>query len=201
MKVGKFYTNPINKPSNLTVIYSVTDGSEYASVNTSTGVVTGLAIGQATITASWEAVGNLYRRSVDVRLTLVGDGPERIRLERLARELPVSFLPPQPIDSIRPIMRKHDVYVLSSDAGEGWGAALNEALEEGMYVLGTYEAGASATLLHESDLFHSGDSSRLGQLLARCAMDKRSGKLQRQGMGEWSVAYAADFLVKDMKGI
>lgn len=98
-------------------------------------------------------------------LTLVGDGPERARLERLARGLPVTFLPPQPIARIRSIMRAHDVYVLSSNAVEGWGAALNEAIEEGMKVLGTHEAGSSAALLPESCRFHAGDWRRLSRLL------------------------------------
>ena len=101
----------------------------------------------------------------NLTLTLVGDGPERKRLEKLARGLPVTFLPPQPIGRIRAIMRAHDVYILSSNAVEGWGAALNEAIEEGMKVLGTHEAGSSAALLPESCLFRADDWRRLATLL------------------------------------
>ena len=56
--------------------------------------------------------------------------------------------------------------VLSSNAYEGWGAVVSEALEEGMRVVGTYEAGASATMLPESNLFHFGDWRRLASILA-----------------------------------
>ena len=59
VKVGKTFTNPITKPKSLTVTYSVTDGTAYASVDGTTGEVTGLAAGQATITASW-AGGTSY---------------------------------------------------------------------------------------------------------------------------------------------
>ena len=78
------------------------------------------------------------------RLTLVGDGPEKPRLERLAKGLPVDFVPSVPLAEVRRLLREHDVYVLSSDGGEGWGASLNEALEEGVSAVGTREARASA---------------------------------------------------------
>ena len=109
--------------------------------------------------------------------------------------LPITFLQPQPIGRIREILRAHDVYVLASDASEGWGAALNEALEEGLHALGTYEAGSSATILHESDLFHAGDWRTLASLLIRCANEKREGTLKGQGIGEWSAEKAADRLL------
>lgn len=117
----------------------------------------------------WKRVDTIVKAvcacSANITLTLVGDGPERTRLEKLALGLPVTFLPPQPIARIRSIMRAHDVYILSSNAVEGWGAALNEAIEEGMKVLGTHEAGSSAALLPESCLFHAGDWRRLAALL------------------------------------
>lgn len=62
-------------------------------------------------------------------------------------------------------MREHDIYVLASNAQEGWGAAVNEALEEGMVVVGTYEAGASAALLPRENLYHAGDWKALARLL------------------------------------
>ena len=138
------------------------------------------------------AVARFRRKGSEIKLTLVGDGPERSRLERLAKGLPITFLSSQPIGHIRTLMREHDVYVLSSDAGEGWGAALNEALEEGMYAIGSFEAGASATMLKESDLFHADDSCALERLLERCAEEKKRGLLKGQGIGDWTAVKAAD---------
>lgn len=60
VQTGNSYTNTINKPSNLDVTYSVTSGNDYATVDLSTGEVTGVAVGTATITASWEAVEYVY---------------------------------------------------------------------------------------------------------------------------------------------
>lgn len=127
-----------------------------------------------------------------ISLTLVGTGPEKGRLQKLVSKLQTSnlkhqtinFLSPVPIAEVRPLMRDHDVYVLASNAQEGWGAALNEALEEGMIGLGTHEAGASAALLPESQRFHAGDVAALARLLE----DARDGALRSAGI---SVDYTA----------
>lgn len=66
-----------------------------------------------------------------------------------------------PLEEVRVLMRVHDVYVFASNAYEGWGAVVSEALEEGMNVVGTYEAGAPATLLPESHLYHAGNVKAL----------------------------------------
>lgn len=113
-----------------------------------------------------------------VELTLVGDGPERKRLEKMAEGLPVKFLPSQPIAKIREIMREHDVYVFSSNGMDGWGAVVSEAVEEGMKVLGTYETGAAATILPESNLFHCGDYKTLAR--------KLMGGIRFVPIGRWS---------------
>ena len=120
-------------------------------------------------------------------LTLVGNGPEEGRLRRLASGLPVEFISSVSIDEIRKLMKNCGIYVMPSNAQEGWGAAVNEALEEGMTVIGTYEAGASATLLLESHLFHAGDSEALSTLLRNAML----GKISATSIGDWSVRRAA----------
>ena len=105
-----------------------------------------------------------------VLLTIVGDGPEKAGLERRSAAAnlgpAVRFLPRVDICRVRELMREHDVYVLSSNATEGWGAALSEAMEEGMLAFGTNEAGASSALLPESRRFRCGDVEALAGLLA-----------------------------------
>lgn len=129
------------------------------------------------------------------RLTLVGDGPEKPRLKILAKDLPVTFMPVQPIDKIREIMREHDVFVFASSARDGWGAVVSEALEEYMVVLGTNETGASATMLTAEWQFHAGDWRRVAILLERCVEMKRTGTLRGRGIGEWSASRAAERLL------
>ncbi len=134
-----------------------------------------------------------------ITLDIYGIGPDEKRLRKRAPTCDVvHFHPPVSITEVRALMRSHDVYVFSSNGLEGWGAVVNEALEEGMHVLGTYEAGASTTMLGEDDLFHAGDWKRLNVLLERCLAEKRRGVLRGQGIGEWSVDKAAECLVEIM---
>ena len=92
-------------------------------------------------------------------------------------------------------MRAHDVYVLSSDGGEGWGAVVNEALEEGMEVFGTTAAGSSATILPRENQFAPGDWRTLARLLERFA---QTGERHCHGIGAWSPANAAEALLSFM---
>ena len=119
--------------------------------------------------------------------TLIGDGPEKKNLKRLANGLPVEFKDSIPIEDIRSVMRQHDIYVLPSNAQEGWGVALCEALEEGMIAIGSFEAGSSATILPKERLFHAGDWRRLAELIG-LAVD---GAFAPTGIGIWSALYAA----------
>lgn len=82
-------------------------------------------------------------------------------------------------------------YVLASTGEEGWGAALNEALEEGMNAIGTFEAGASAAMLPKERLYHTGDVVALARLLEREARNE----LPPCSIGEWTAEKAAESLV------
>lgn len=135
-----------------------------------------------------------------VCLTIVGDGPESARLKALAARMEAktasasaamyTFVPPVPMDEVRRIMREHDVLVFSSNAFDGWGAVVSEALEEGMRVVGTYETGAAATMLPDKCLFHCGDVKALSKLLA--------GEIPYVGIGEWCCFKAADRLLRNV---
>ena len=137
-------------------------------------------------------------KSVDVSLPKItldiyGTGPEEKRLKKLAskyRDL-IRFYPPVPITEVRKLMQEHDVYVLASNAYEGWGAVVSEALEEGMKVIGTYEAGSSGTILPESSLFRAGDWRKLREILLAADFNG--------GIGEWKARNAAEFLVEYVK--
>ncbi len=145
-----------------------------------------------TIVRAVSAHANLKRVDTSlpsVVLDVYGFGPEETRLKKLAArdQDVVNFHPPVSIAEVRKLMRHHDVYVLSSNAYEGWGAVLSEALEEGMKVIGTHEAGASATMLPDQNLFHVGDWRALLQLL--------SHPIPSAGIGPWTAKFAADYLI------
>ena len=125
-----------------------------------------------------------------ITLDIYGVGPEAERIKKMAAKYGdmIKFYPPVPIADVRKLMREHDVYVLSSNAYEGWGAVVSEALEEGMKVIGTYEAGSSATILPETNLFHAGDWGRLWELL--------SEGVSQIDIGNWTANKAAEKLFK-----
>lgn len=148
----------------------------------------------------WKRVDTIVRAATalgnGIELTLVGNGPERFRLERMSRGANVHFMDSVPIEEVRKLMRQHDIYVLASNACEGWGAVVNEALEERMCVIGTYEAGASATLLEKACLFHSEDWKQLKRLLQKVMELKVSGRMQVQCLKMCEIADAADCIYK-----
>ena len=126
-----------------------------------------------------------------ISLNIYGMGPEEWNLKKLVRrfgrENEIRIHPPVPIAKVREIMHEHDVYVLSSNAYEGWGTVVNEALEEGMKVVGTFEAGSSAMLLPNGNLYHAGDWKHLARIL--------QGNIAEVDIGDWTAAKAAERLL------
>lgn len=129
------------------------------------------------------------------KVTLVGDGPEKGRLMRLAEDVggrcrctvEFVFLPSQSMEKVRELMREHDLFVFPSNGYEGWGAVASEALEEGMRVLASYECGVGAALLSRERLFHSGDWKGLAKLIEK----EIRGELPPCSIGEWTARSAA----------
>lgn len=125
----------------------------------------------------------------DVTLDLYGHGSEEENLKRLAEGCnAIRFHDFVPVEQVRELMRSHDVYVLSSDGGEGWGAVVSEALEEGMAVVGTVEAGASATILPSGYLYPAGDVAALRRILE--TLRPEPGQI-----GPWTAENAAEALL------
>ena len=86
----------------------------------------------------------------DCQLIILGDGPERPRLEALAKSLGIADRVEMPgfIDDVLPWLRKANLFALSSDY-EGWPAAVFEALACNVPVVTTdcFE-GAQSLLAH-----------------------------------------------------
>jgi glycosyltransferase involved in cell wall biosynthesis len=104
---------------------------------------------------------------------IVGEGPEKARLIKLAEKLKltpgvVEFHSSKPAEEIRAIMRQSDVYVLSSNRKEGWGAVAGEAMTEGVLLIANEQAGAARVLIREGEtgfLFKDGDYHQLAKIL------------------------------------
>jgi glycosyltransferase involved in cell wall biosynthesis len=73
---------------------------------------------------------------IDATLVVLGDGPERLELERSARELGVRLLLPGRVGDVAAVMRRADVLVHPA-RWEGFGLALLEAMLAGLPVVAT----------------------------------------------------------------
>lgn len=119
------------------------------------------------------------------------------RLQREGVDVTLTIKTGVPINEVRALMRAHEVYVFSSNAYEGWGAVVSEALEEGMNVVGTYESGAPATLLPESHLYHAGDVKALTARLRSVAKGELDlpEETRRNFEANWTAKGAAQRLM------
>ena len=137
------------------------------------------------------------RSTPGVELDVFGTGDQEESLKAMSRSCErISFHGVIPLAEVREQMRQHDVYVMSSNGFDGWGAVVSEAIEEGMTVLGTYECGAPATLLPDSNLFHVGDWRRLSAMLSALAIDCTEASLpQYVSPDGWRAADAANAMI------
>ena len=140
------------------------------------------------------AVRICRKRGVDISLDIYGSGWLKPFLKILAvgQRDAIRFHPFVSFEKARELMRAHSVYVFSSNGYDGWGVVVNEALLEGMHVVGTFEAGASAAMLPMERLYHCGDVEALADLIVKeCA-----GKLPPCTIADWTVEEAAKKLVE-----
>jgi len=120
------------------------------------------------------AVAILQREAAFGGITVVGDGPEKPRLLRLAEELGVmqsgkcKFTGSVPFKDVLCMMRDHDVYVLPSDRNEGWGVVANEAMSYGCALIANEQAGSARMMIRDGEtglLFADGDQQSLATSL------------------------------------
>lgn len=98
------------------------------------------------------ALGRLAPHRPTLRFVIVGDGPERGRLERLAEELgvPTIFLGQRPNDEVPDLLAAMDVLVLSSRF-EGMPLAVLEWMAAGKAIVASSVGGIPSILEHEQE--------------------------------------------------
>jgi colanic acid/amylovoran biosynthesis glycosyltransferase len=123
-----------------------------------------------------------------LELDLVGDGPERPRLERLAHELGVAervrFLGGLPTDDVREVLDKAGLFALAavphpSGAMDGIPVALMEAMAAGIPVVATALSGIPE-LVRDGEtglLVPPSAPAELAEALRRLVVDERLGQL------------------------
>lgn len=114
--------------------------------------------------------GDLKRRGEPFHLTIAGggDGEERFRSALQEQDLTkkVTVLGLTSPETVRSAMERAEIFVFTSDAGEGWGAVVNEAMNSGCAVIAGNEAGAVPFLLRNGENGLVYESRKYDQLLA-----------------------------------
>lgn len=89
------------------------------------------------------------------QLDMYGDGELRNMLEAKVKSLNLSdivkFHGNVPNDQIYHAMRSHDIFLFTSDKGEGWGAVANEAMSNGCCLVGSDEIGSVPYLVKNGE--------------------------------------------------
>lgn len=95
----------------------------------------------------------LKQRKYEFVIDMYGTGKELEITKNLAKKLGVedvvNFCGNRPNDEILKEMRRHDIFLFTSDKNEGWGAVLNEAMSNGCAVVGSDEIGSVPFLIED----------------------------------------------------
>jgi glycosyltransferase involved in cell wall biosynthesis len=125
----------------------------------------------------------LLRAAGERPVLVVGDGPERERLEALARDLGIraTFTGDRPLEGVLEVYVAADVFALLS-SHEPWGVVVNEAAACGLPLVLSERVGAARDLLRDGEngfLVPAGDVDAAADALTRLASDP--GLRERMG--------------------
>lgn len=112
------------------------------------------------------------------RVVIAGDGEMRDEWMSLSRKLKmgniISFLPMLPHDEALGLMADSDVYAFPSDGEEGWGVALEEAMDKCCVPIACQDAGAASRLIEDGAsgyLVPNGDAETFAKVIDRLIAD------------------------------
>ncbi len=101
-----------------------------------------------------EVARRLKEEGYDFSLEMIGNGPMKEKIHEMADRYGLdehvtiydSGMSPE---EVREHMEKSEIYLFTSDRGEGWGVVLNEALNSACAVVASYSAGSTPFLIEE----------------------------------------------------
>lgn len=97
----------------------------------------------------------LKEKGLSFHLDIIGDGELRGFSEGLAERYGlgdcVSFLGFQPPEQVREYMERADIFLLTSDRQEGWGAVANEAMNSACALVADHKIGAVPYLVRDGE--------------------------------------------------
>ena len=157
----------------------------------------------------FKLAGKLKERNVNFHISMIGALDKENQFEEELSSynltsLDISFLGSMSPEKVREHMRRADVFIVTSDRREGWGAVVNEAMNSGCVVLAPKEIGAAGYLIKDKEngfIYSSCNVKEVLKLLL-WVLDNRETSLK---MGEkayesikkeWNASVAAERLME-----
>ena len=141
------------------------------------------------------------------RIDIIGLGEMKNTLETLIQENNVEdcvkLLGQKSPEQVRQHMGKSQIFLLTSNHKEGWGAVLNEAMSEGCACISSKQAGSTGFLIRDGENGFSYDCNDLDMLVCRVAQLLNDKEMLRSVQTEamktiahaWNAQTAADRFV------
>ena len=161
-----------------------------------------------------ELAERLKNEHVDFKLTMIGRGPLEtdVSEEIKRRDLSdcIEMIDSVPYDDMQHHYLKSDIFFMTSDRNEGWGAVINEAMNHGCVCVADRMEGAAPWLIKdgENGFLYDTPGEAYDKILRVCRLDEKEfGKLQSNAYttikNGWLPKLAAERLMtflRDPKG-
>lgn len=149
-----------------------------------------------------------HLKDTPFHITMIGGGELEEEVHRLAEELGVTqeitfpgYCSPE---EVRAAMETSEIYLVTSDRKEGWGAVVNEAMNSGCAVVADHMIGAVPYLIRQGEngrIYRDGCEQELFRtvesLLRNPAECRRLGEAAQKTIAtEWNARTAAERLVR-----
>ncbi len=120
-----------------------------------------------------KVIRRLFDEGYPVTLKVIGGGKMYDALATASVGYPITITGAVPVDEVRKHLRSADVFLFTSDAEEGWGTVLNEAMSEGVVPIADRRAGATTWLVDHGNngLIYDGSEEQLYQSVRRILRD------------------------------
>lgn len=149
-----------------------------------------------------------HLEEIPFHITMIGGGELEEEVHRLAEELGVTdkitFAGFRGPEEVRAAMEESEIYLVTSDRKEGWGAVVNEAMNSGCAVVADHMIGAAPWMIRQREngiLYRDGCEQQLQEYVAELLQDpaecRRLGEAAQQTVRtEWNARTAAERLVR-----
>lgn len=149
-----------------------------------------------------------HLNGIPFHINMIGGGDLEEEMHRLAEELhvteEVSFLGFRNPEEVRTAMEESEIYLVTSDRREGWGAVVNEAMNSGCAVVADHMIGAAPYMIRQEEngvMYRDGCDEELFHAVERLLENpeecRRLGENAQHSIAtDWNAKTAAGRLVK-----